>query len=243
MTFAKPAITVIVSLLLTSIAAAAEIRGVPKILDGDTVEIAHQHIRIFGIDAPEMEQLCLDAATRRSTCGVDARNALSSFGAGRSWSCTRLDVDQYGRHVARCQIEGQDVGRWMVAQGWALAFIRYSSAYVEDEKAARAARRGLWIGAFIAPWNWRSRSTSTVIHGAVSVPAGAQKILLNSVSETGAPGSACAIKGNFKPDGSCIYHQPGQRFYNAVHMNGSDRKRWFCTPADAEKAGCRAARW
>lgn len=243
MTFAKPAITVIVSLLLTSIAAAAEIRGVPKILDGDTVEIAHQRIRIFGIDAPEMEQLCLDAAAQRSTCGLSARNALSSFGARRSWSCTSVDVDQYGRHVARCQVEGQDVGRWMVAQGWALSFIRYSSAYVEDEKAARAARRGLWSGAFIAPWDWRSRSTNTVIHGAVSVPAGAQKLLLNSLSEAGAPAGACTIKGNFKADGSCIYHQPGQRFYDAVHMNGSDRKRWFCTPADAEKAGCRAARW
>lgn len=57
----------------------------------------------------------------------------------------------------------------MVAQGWALAFIRYSSTYVEDEKAARAARRRLWSGAFIAPWDWRSRSTSTVIHGAVEV--------------------------------------------------------------------------
>jgi endonuclease YncB( thermonuclease family) len=243
MTFAKPSITVIVSLVLTSIAAAAEIRGVPKILDGDTVEIAHQRIRIFGIDAPEMEQLCLDAATQRSPCGVDARNALSTFGARRSWSCVQVDVDQYGRHVARCQVEGQDVGRWMVAQGWALAFIRYSSAYAEDEKAARSARRGLWSGAFIAPWDWRSRSTHTVIHGAISVPAGAQKILLNAASEAGALDSACAIKGNFKPDGSCIYHQPGQRFYDAVHMNGSDRKRWFCTSADAEKAGCRAARW
>ncbi len=118
MTFAKPAITVIVSLLLTSIAAAAEIRGVPKILDGDTVEIGDKRIRIFGIDAPEMEQLCLDAAAQRSTCGLSARNALSSFGARRSWSCTSVDVDQYGRHVARCQVEGQDVGRWMVAQGW-----------------------------------------------------------------------------------------------------------------------------
>lgn len=242
MTFTKPATTVIVSLLLTSIAAAAEIRGVPKILDGDTVEIGDQRIRIFGIDAPEMEQLCLDAAAQRSTCGLSARNALSSFGARRSWSCTSTEIDQYGRQVARCLIEGQDVGRWMVAHGWALAFIRYSSAYVEDEKAARAARRGLWSGAFISPWDWRFRSTSTVIHGAVSVPAGAQKILLNSVSEAAAPAGACAIKGNFKPDGSCIYHQPGQRYYDTVHMDGSDRKRWFCSRAEAERAGCRAAR-
>jgi endonuclease YncB( thermonuclease family) len=207
----KFAITVAASFLLTSIATAAEIRGVPKILDGDTVEIAQQRIRIFGIDAPETEQLCLDAAAQRSSCGVSARNALSSLSAGRSWSCTTVDQDQYGRPVARCQVAGQDVGRWMVAQGWALAFIRYSSAYVDDERASRSARRGVWSGAFIAPWDWRSRSTSTVIHGAVSVPAGAQKILLNAVSEAGASDSPCMIKGNFKPDGSCIYHHPGQR--------------------------------
>ena len=241
--FTKSAITVAASFLLTSIVTAAEIRGFPRILDGDTVEIAQQRIRIFGIDAPETEQLCLDAAAQRSSCGISARNAMSSLSAGQPWSCTTVDLDQYGRHVARCQVAGQDVGRWMVAQGWALAFIHYSSAYVDDERASRSARRGLWSGAFIAPWDWRSRSTSTVIHGAVSVPASAQKILLNAASEAAAPDRACAIKGNVKSDGSCIYHQPGQRFYAAVHMNGSDRKRWFCTTAEAEKAGCRAARW
>ena len=193
----KFAITAAASFLLNSIATAAEIRGVPRILDGDTVEIAEQRIRIFGIDAPETEQLCLDAAAQRSSCGVSARNALSSLGAGQPWSCTTVDLDQYGRLVARCQVTGQDVGRWMVAQGWALAFIRYSSAYVDDERASRSARRGLWGGAFIAPWDWRSRSTSTVIHGAVSVPASAQKILLNAASEAGTPDRACAIKGNF----------------------------------------------
>lgn len=239
----KSAVTTVASLLLTSIVTAAEIRGIPRILDGDTVEIAEQRVRIFGIDAPETEQLCLDEVAKRAACGVRARNALASLSPGQPWSCVPVDVDQYGRRVARCQVEGQDIGRWMVAQGWALAFIRYSSAYVDEERAARSARRGLWSGTFIAPWDWRSRTTSTVIHGADRVPAGAQKILLNGVSEAGAPGSACAIKGNFKPDGSCIYHQPGQRFYDAVHMNGSDRKRWFCTRAEAEKAGCRPARW
>lgn len=68
--------------------------GRSRILDGDTVEIAEQRIRIFGIDAPETEQLCLDAAAQRSSCGVSARNALSSLGAGQPWSCATVDLDQ-----------------------------------------------------------------------------------------------------------------------------------------------------
>jgi Staphylococcal nuclease homologue len=86
--------------------------------------------------------------------------------------------DVYGRSLATCYVGGEDIQKWMVRSGYAFSFKRYSHAYDADEITAREARSGLWSGAFIAPWDWRSRSKSTEVLGAVSVPVDAQRILL-----------------------------------------------------------------
>lgn len=225
--------------LAASPALAADIVGVPRIVDGDTVEIAGTKVRLNGIDAPEADQVCLDARGRRWTCGVSARDALAARYGGKTWTCRPKEMDLYGRTVASCAADGEDVDRWMVRAGWAMSFVRYDRAYVADEKAAQDARAGLWAGAFIAPWDWRSRSTSSLVHGAVSVPVSAQAVLLGSAPASEAPNPSCAIKGNVKDDGSCIFHVPGGRWYAKVHMTAG--KRWFCSTAQAEAAGCRAA--
>jgi hypothetical protein len=90
--------------------------------------------------------------------------------------------DIYRRSLASCNVGGKDIGQWLVRSGLALSFKRYSHAYDEDEKAAREEHAGLWSGAFIAPWDWRSRNKSTEILGAVSVPIDAQKNLLRPTS-------------------------------------------------------------
>jgi hypothetical protein len=130
----------------------------------------------------------------------------------------------------------------MVRNGWALSFVRYSHAYDADQAGARAARAGLWAGAFIAPWDWRHRGRSTEILGAISVPIDAQKILLSAASAAEAPSPDCVIKGNINRHGECIFHVPGGRSHASVKMDLSNGKRWFCSPADAEAAGCRAAK-
>jgi hypothetical protein len=130
----------------------------------------------------------------------------------------------------------------MVRSGWALSFVRYSHEYDPDESAARVAKAGLWSGAFIAPWDWRSRTKNTVILGAVSVPKDAQMILLSPASAADAPTSDCVIKGNMTRNGECIYHMPGGRFYSTVKMDPSKGKRWFCTEAEAQVAGCRRSK-
>ncbi|MFZ2082324.1 MAG: thermonuclease family protein, partial [Xanthobacteraceae bacterium] len=71
--------------------------------------------------------------------------------------------------------------------GWALAFVQYSKTYVPDEAAAREARRGIWSGAFIAPWDWRHRNQKTVVLGAIAVPINAQAELLAPASAMQAP--------------------------------------------------------
>jgi hypothetical protein len=128
----------------------------------------------------------------------------------------------------------------MVRQGWALAFVKYSSVYVHDEEIARNAQRGVWSGAFIAPWDWRHRDHQTIILGALSVPITAQSLLLAPASSAGAPSAECLIKGNVNRKGERIYHLPGSVHYPQVNMN-SNEKRWFCTEEEAQAAGWRPA--
>ena len=128
----------------------------------------------------------------------------------------------------------------MVRSGWALSFVRYSHTYDADEEVARAAHSGLWAGAFIAPWDWRSRNNKTVVLGVASVPVNAQTILLGAVSAADAPSPDCTIKGNINRSGECIYHQQGGRWYAKINMDLSKGKRWFCSVQEAGAAGCRA---
>jgi hypothetical protein len=115
-------------------------------------------------------------------------------------------------------------------------------AYVADEDFAREQKRGLWSGAFIAPWEWRHRSTETVVLGAVSVPVDAQSRLLSPTAATKPPDPNCIIKGNLKSAGQCIYHMPGGHFYDRLDMQRSASRRWFCSEAEAQAAGCRRSK-
>jgi endonuclease YncB( thermonuclease family) len=230
--------TAVICLSLVSSAFAAEIVGPARVVDGDTVEISNIKIRLVGIDAPESDQLCLNGKGEHWACGIEARDRLLEKTTGKIWTCNGDQVDRYGRTLAVCLVDGEDVNRWMVRQGWALAFVRYSRVYEQDEKVAREAQAGLWVGAFIAPWDWRSRSVTTIILGAFSVPINAQKLLLSAVSQESAPNPDCVIKGNMSRSGECIYHMPGGLFYSRLQMDAKG-KRWFCTEAEAEAAGCR----
>jgi Staphylococcal nuclease homologue len=91
----------------------------------------------------------------------------------RSVDCTPTGSDNYGRTLAVCSTAHEDLNGWMVRQGWALAFTKYSKVYVAEEEQARNAQRGLWSGAFIAPWDWRHRNCKTQVLGAISVPISA----------------------------------------------------------------------
>jgi endonuclease YncB( thermonuclease family) len=219
---------------------AAEIVGVSHVVDGDTITIADVKIRLDGIDAPETDQVCLDRQAARWTCGIEARNELSQHIADRAVHCTPTGVDVYRRVLADCRLNDEDLNAWMVRQGWALAFVRYSKAYVLDEASARNAQRGMWAGAFIAPWDWRSRTRQTAVLGAVSVPVTAQALLLAPASASGAPSLECIIKGNVNRKGERIYHRPGGASYAQINMKAAG-KRWFCTEDDAQAAGWRPA--
>ena len=146
------AIALVLALIATP--ALADVAGVVSVIDGDTLEIHGQRIRLHGIDAPESRQLCrLDGKPWQ--CGKDAANALADKIARRPVTCDDLGRDRYKRIIARCTVAGEDLEKWMVLQGLALAYRRYSLDYVDDEADAQTARRGIWAGEFVKPWEWR----------------------------------------------------------------------------------------
>jgi endonuclease YncB( thermonuclease family) len=126
-------------------------------VDGDGLRIGAERIRLWGIDAPELDQQCTrDKAVY--PCGAEARNALERLLSAGAPSCERLYEDPYGRTVARCRVAGADLGAAMVRSGWAVDFRRYSAgAYADEEANARGAKRGLWAGEFDLPAQWRKQ--------------------------------------------------------------------------------------
>ncbi|MDG2244279.1 MAG: thermonuclease family protein [Rhodospirillaceae bacterium] len=133
------------------------ISGAPRIVDGDTLVIDGTRIRLHGIDAPEVKQICQRDGIDW-LCGQDASKALRNYVGSADLRCKKLDTDRYGRMVARCYRSDElDIGEWMVSNGWALAYRRYSKDYVDEEADAKTAERGLWVGEFVEPWVWRRR--------------------------------------------------------------------------------------
>ena len=203
----------------------AQLAGRASVTDGDTVRVAGARVRLHGIDAPESQQTCV-AGGSRWRCGAEATRALARRIGGRPIACEERDRDRYGRIVAVCRVRGEDLNRWMVRQGWALAYRHYSMDYVPDERAARAAKRGLWRGDFVPPWRWRKGER---IEGAASK---------SGKSTSG----RCRIKGNISRKGVRIYHAPGGQSYNQTRINTSKGERWFCSESEARVAGWRKAR-
>lgn len=152
-----PAVVLVVALP----AIADPLRGAPTVVDGDTIEIHDQRIRLNGIDAPESAQLCTDAAGEEYRCGQRASLALADFlKAHRPTSCIEVDRDQFRRMVAVCTSGGVDIGEWMVRKGYAVDWPKYSAGfYAAAENEARRAKRGVWAGSFERPWDWRKRMT------------------------------------------------------------------------------------
>ena len=142
--------------LLFPFVALADITGQASVIDGDTIEVAGQRIRLHGIDAPESRQLCRRDG-ERWRCGKDATSALKAFLGSRPVSCEELGRDRYRRVVAKCTVDGVDLGEWMVSQGWAVAYYLYSYEYSRAEQRAKSAPRGIWAGEFDKPWEWRKR--------------------------------------------------------------------------------------
>ena len=133
------------------------IAGTASVIDGDTIEIRGQRIRLFGIDAPEHDQTCTDARGADYRCGQKASLALDDLIKYRLAHCESVGTDNYGRVLAVCHVAGKDVNGEMVKSGWAVAYEHYSVRYVPEEWQARSAKAGMWAGSFEMPWDFRHK--------------------------------------------------------------------------------------
>ena len=136
-------------------AAGIEVRGVPTVIDGDTLELQGQHLRLQGVDAPELAQRCW-LKTRLYNCGVVARTALLDLTAGSEVVCRTLGPGPQGTTLAHCTAGGYDLAEGMAYTGWALPNEDATARYRTVEAGAREAGRGRWRDRFVAPWDWRA---------------------------------------------------------------------------------------
>ena len=195
------------------------LEGPALVVDGDTIEIAGQRIRLEGIDAPEQAQTCRTAAGLDWPCGRVATRALFDLIGQENVACESTGTDKYGRMLGLCFLDGEDINGFMVESGNAWAFVKYSQRYVGVEASARAAKTGVWQGQSQAPWEFRQNGWQ--------------------VAEYAAP-KGCAIKGNISKHGQ-IYHLPWSPWYGKVTVDEAKGERWFCSEAEAQAAGWRPA--
>jgi endonuclease YncB( thermonuclease family) len=131
------------------------IRGTPIVTDGDTIKILNKRIRFHGVDAPENKQICIKNSKEYS-CGQEATKALiKKINGKEAIRKVQSALDRYKRYIGICFSGGNNLNQWMVRNGYAVAYRRYSKDYIEDENYAKKNKIGLWEGNFIHPEKWR----------------------------------------------------------------------------------------
>ena len=145
---------------------AEEISGIPKVVDGDTIHINNYKFRLEGIDAPEMRQQCKKESLKNSfligftfykdySCGRVSKEKLITKINTSEIKCISSSKDRYKRFIATCFKGKTNLNQWMVRNGFAIAYRRYSKKYVPDEVFAKENKLGLWQGKFMEPEKWR----------------------------------------------------------------------------------------
>ena len=212
-------------LMLAGTAAMADLRGAARVVDGDTLEVSGETVRLYGIDAPERAQTCA-GPDGDWPCGRWARRRLQALVAG-GVSCDDRGSDRYGRVLSVCHglADGVDINADMVVAGAAVAFRRYALDYVGAEAVAQHAGAGLWVlgmSSVERPDQFRAAQRQ------------------GDAQWQAQPVSGCTIKGNISANGR-IYHLPGQRDYERTRIDTTLGERWFCSEPEAMAAGWRAA--
>jgi endonuclease YncB( thermonuclease family) len=137
-------------------ASAQTLAGQASVIDGDTIEIHGARIRLSGIDAPESSQLCRGDDSLQYLCGAKSANALSTFIGRKVVTCEAQSSDRYGRTVATCSVEGADLADWLVRNGQAFDWPKYSNGkYAKAQNDAEHGGKGMWSGSYVLPWLYR----------------------------------------------------------------------------------------
>ena len=127
-----------------------------KIVDGDTIILNGEKIRFSGIDTPELKQTCLNN-NEVVDCGKTAKILLVNKIGNETPKCITEGKDQYNRTLAECFVNGESLSKYLVRSGYAFAYRKYSSKFIEDEDFAKSNKNGMWAMKFKYPWDFRSR--------------------------------------------------------------------------------------
>ncbi|WP_440651463.1 thermonuclease family protein [Candidatus Pelagibacter sp. HIMB1495] len=143
-----------------------KISGFAKVVDGDTIKINKKKIRLYGIDAPEKKQKCKKtyltisfmSFTKDYMCGEVSTQKLIKKINNKKLNCNIIDVDRYKRLIGECFKKNINLNSWMVSNGYAAAYRKYSKKYVSDEINAKNNKLGIWQGKFEMPWDYRRKN-------------------------------------------------------------------------------------
>ena len=158
--------TIFMIFILSANSIAGEIYGQAKVTDGDSLRINNYKIRLEGIDAPELKQNCKKdhlklsliigiSFNKKYACGIKSKKALLKKVNNSSIKCSYSTKDRYGRYLSTCFKKNINLNSWMVKNGHAIAYRKYSKKYILDENHARDNKLGIWSGSFLEPEKWR----------------------------------------------------------------------------------------
>ena len=128
-----------------------------KIIDGDTIHLNDEKIRFTGIDTPELKQTC-NKNNEIIYCGIEARQLLIDKIGKDKVICVREGKDRYKRTLAECFVNDLSLSRYLVREGYAFAYRKYSKKFINDEDFARKNNIGMWSMKFEYPWDWRKKN-------------------------------------------------------------------------------------
>jgi len=215
--------------------------------DGDTIKLGDVTYRLDGIDAPELDQICIDDHADPWSCGIDARDYLSRLISGQSVHCDDLGPDAVfrNRRVGVCSVDGEtaSLNQQLVRQGLALGVEPAARLHLKDDGAtAKTDRRGLWKGCFVVPQEFRIGKKDGALMGGSCRADRDREIRAILFPKHLAMPPSCSIKGKFavraRLTGNVgIYHLQGCRSYAGL----TRPDRWFCSEDDARAAGFRRA--
>ncbi len=215
--------------------------------DGNVIQLGDIAYRLDGVDAPELDEPCINDQADPWACGVDARDGLIRLIGGRAVHCDDLGLDKIAkrRHVGVCTIEGEpsSLNQTMIRQGLALNLEPAVKLHFKDDaEAAKAANRGLWRGCFAAPADFRNGKKDGALFGASCRADRDKEIRAVLFPDSLQAPPNCTVKGLFALRAHItgnvgVYHTQGCPSYPGV----TRPDRWFCSEADAQAADFRRA--
>ncbi len=142
------------------------ISGSAVVTDGDTIKINNNKIRLFGIDAPEKKQLCekifltisFISFKKKYPCGEISTEKLKKLINKNIIKCHVEGQDRYQRKLAICYRNKLNINSWLVRNGYAVSYQKYSKKYLSEEIEAKKDKKGMWQGEFEMPWDWRKNA-------------------------------------------------------------------------------------